>query len=78
LAEQHPAIFAALLGRALPNITQNENGDGGIELVYRSADDIEAALKARNLPLLQRVFKLPKRIDLEDPPTIDVTPEPQG
>lgn len=57
---------------------QNENGDGGIELVYRSADDIEAALKARNLPLLQRVFKLPKRIDLEDPPTIDVTPEPQG
>ena len=38
---------------------QNENGDGGIELVYRSADDIEAALKARNLPLLQRVFKLP-------------------
>ena len=78
MAEQHPAIFAALLGRALPNIMQNENGDGGIELVYRSADDIEAALKARNLPLLQRVFKLPKRIDLEDPPTIDVTPEPQG
>jgi hypothetical protein len=35
LAEQHPAIFAALLGRALPNIMQHESGDDGIEVVYR-------------------------------------------
>ena len=53
LAEQHPAIFAALLGRALPNIMQHESGDDGIEVVYRSAEDIEAALKARNLPPLK-------------------------
>jgi hypothetical protein len=76
LAEQHPSIFAALLGRALPNIMQHESGDGGIEVVYRSAEDIEAALKARNLPPLKHVFQLPKRIDLNNPPTIDVTPEP--
>jgi hypothetical protein len=45
--------------------------------VYRSAEDIEAALKARNLPPLRNVFQLPKRI-LNNPPTIDVTPEQQG
>ena len=40
--------------------------------------EIEAALKARNLPPLKHVFQLPKRIDLNNPPTIDVTPEQQG
>jgi hypothetical protein len=74
LAENHPAIFAALLGRAMPLIMQRDDDDGGIEVVYRTADEIEAAMQANNLPMLERVFKLPKRIDLENPPTIDVTP----
>ena len=33
--------------------------DGGIEVVYRTADEIEAAMLANNLPMLERVFKLP-------------------
>ena len=53
MAEFHPTLFVALLGRALPNIMQHESGDDGIEVVYRSAEDIEAALKARNLPPLK-------------------------
>jgi hypothetical protein len=74
LAEHHPAIFATLLGRAMPLIMQHEGCDGGIEVVYRTADEIEKALRSNNLPMLERAFKLPKRIDLENPPTIDVTP----
>jgi hypothetical protein len=74
LAEHHPAIFASLLGRAMPLIMQHEGGDGGIEVVYRTPEEIENALRSQNLPMLERVFKLPKRIDLENPPTIDVTP----
>ena len=74
LAEHHPAIFASLLGRAMPLIMQHEGGDGGIEVVYRTPEEIETALRSQNLPMLERVFELPKRIDLENPPTIDVTP----
>jgi hypothetical protein len=73
LAEHHPAIFASLLGKALPMILQNEDGSN-IEVVYENPDDIERSFVVDNLPVLERVFKLPKRIDLEDPPTIDVTP----
>jgi hypothetical protein len=68
LAEHHPAIFASLLGRAMPLIMQHEGGDGGIEVVYRTPEEIETALRSQNLPMLERV------IDLENPPTIDVTP----
>jgi len=62
------------LGRALPQIIQHED-QGGIEVVYHSAEEIAAELKKRGLPPLKDVFELPKRIDLENPPTIDVTPE---
>jgi hypothetical protein len=49
-----------------------------IELAYRSAEEIEEAIKAQNMPVLQRVFKLPPRIDLQDPPLMDVTPAVAG
>ncbi len=74
LAEEHPAIFASLFGRALPQIIQHED-QGGDEVVYHSAEEVEAELKRRGLPPLQDVFKLPKRIDLCNPPTIEVTPD---
>jgi hypothetical protein len=64
-----------LLGRALPQIMPHETGDDPIEAMIRSAEDIEAVFRARHIPMLQEgVFKLPKRIDLENPPIIDVTP----
>ena len=54
---------------------QHETGEDPIEAMIRSAEDIEAVFKARRIPMLQEsVFKLPKRIDLKDPPLIDVTP----
>jgi hypothetical protein len=74
LAEQRPELFVVLMGRALPTIMQHEGGDGGVELVYRTPEEIEEAIRAQNMPMLQRVFKLPPRIDLKDPPVIDVTP----
>jgi len=75
LAEHHPALFISLLGRALPQIMPHETGDDPIEAMIRSAEDIEAVFRARHIPMLQEgVFKLPKRIDLENPPIIDVTP----
>jgi hypothetical protein len=75
LAEHHPALFVSLLGRALPQIMPHETGDDPIEAMIRSAEDIEAVFRARHIPMLQEgVFKLPKRIDLENPPIIDVTP----
>jgi hypothetical protein len=76
LAEHHPAIFVSLLGRALPQIMQHEQGADPIEAMIRTAEDIEAVFKARHIPLLltEGVFKLPKRIDLRNPPVIDVTP----
>ncbi len=74
LAEEHPAIFCSLLGRALPQIIQHED-QGGIEVVYHSAEEIAAEFKKRGLPPLKDVFELPKRIDLHDPPSIDVTPD---
>ncbi len=74
LAEEHPAIFCSLLGRALPQIIQHED-QGAIDMVYNSAEEIAAALKARGLPPLKDVFEVPERIDLENPPTIDVTPD---
>jgi hypothetical protein len=77
LAEHHPAIFASLLGRAMPQIMQHETGEDPIEPMIRTAEDIEAFFKARNMPPLQQAFQLPKRIDLENPPTIDVTPTKQ-
>jgi hypothetical protein len=43
--------------------------------MIRTAEDIEAVFGARHIPMLQEgLFKLPKRIDLENPPIIDVTP----
>ena len=78
LAEYHPAIFAALLGRAMPQIMQHEHGEDPFEAMIRTADDIEAFFRARNMPMLQQAFQLPKRIDLENPPTIDVTSEQPG
>ena len=72
LAEDHPAIFCALLGRVLTYIMRHEGS--GAETVYRSAEEIETAFRERGLPPLQKVFQLPKRIDLNDPPTTDVTP----
>jgi hypothetical protein len=80
LAEDHPAIFSALLGRVLPYIMQHE-GSTAIEPVYRSAEDIEAALRELGLPPLEQTFQLPKRIDLYNPPdddVIDVTPNEQA
>jgi hypothetical protein len=56
----------------MPQIMQQEPGGDVFEAM--SAEDIDAVLKARNLPPLQQIFRLPKRIDLEDPPAIDVTP----
>jgi hypothetical protein len=73
LAVEHPAIFCSLLGRALPEIIRHD--DQGAIGAYHSAEDIAAALEERGLPPLQEVFELPKRIDLYNPPTIDVTPE---
>jgi hypothetical protein len=80
LAEDHPAIFSALLGRVLPYIMQHEGSSGAIEPVYRSAEDIEAALRELGLPPLAQAFQLPKRIDLHNPPddVIDVTPNEQA
>jgi hypothetical protein len=75
LAEKYPSLYVALLGRALPHIMRHEGGDGAIEVVCRSAEDIEKALRERGLPPLQKTFQLPKRIDLDDDSqTIDVTP----
>ncbi len=74
LAEEHPAVFCSLLGRALPQIVQHED-QGAIDIVYNSAEEIAAELKKRGLPPLKDVFELPKRIDLYNPPTIDVAPD---
>jgi hypothetical protein len=76
LAENHPAIFVSLLGRALPQIMQHEQGEDPIEALIRSAEDIDAVFRARHIPplLTEGVYKLPKRIDLKNPPVIDVTP----
>ncbi len=74
LAEYHPAIFASLLGRAMPQIMQQE-GEDIFDATYATAEEIAAELKKRGLPPLQDVFKLPKRIDLCNPPTIEATPE---
>ena len=74
LAEHHPAIFASLLGRAMPQLMQHELGDDPFEAMVRTAEDIEALFKARNMPMLQQAFQLLKRIDLSNPPTIDVAP----
>ena len=49
--------------------------------MYRSAEDIEAALRELGLPPLEQAFQLPKRIDLYNPPdddVIDVTPNEQA
>jgi hypothetical protein len=73
LAEHHPTLFVNLLGKAMPVILQNEDGSN-VELVIESPDDIERSFVMDNLPMLQQVFKLPKQIDLDNPPTIDVTP----
>jgi len=81
LAEDHPSIFSGLLGRVLPYIMQHEGSSGAIEPVYRSAEDIEAALRELGLPPLEQTFQLPKRIDLYNPPdddVIDVTPNEQA
>jgi hypothetical protein len=59
LATEHPAIFAALLGRAMPQIMRHEEGEGAFEAMYRTAEEIEAAIKSRNLPPLKMVFQLP-------------------
>lgn len=67
LAEHYPNIYAALLGRALPHILRHKGGDGAIEVVCRSAEEIEMALRENNLPPLQEVFQLPRRIDLDNP-----------
>jgi hypothetical protein len=55
----------------MPQIMQHEHGEDPC----RTAEDIEAFFRARNMPTLQQAFQLPKRIDLENPPTIDGTPE---
>ena len=75
LAENHPAIFVTLFGRALPQIMQPEGGER-MEAIIRTAEDIEAIFRARHIPMLTEagMYKLPKRIDLQDPPVIDVTP----
>ncbi len=41
LAEEYPAIFCSLLGRALPQIIQHED-QGAIDIVYISAEEIAA------------------------------------
>jgi hypothetical protein len=71
LAEDHPAIFSALLGRVLTYIMQQE-GSSGEEMMSRS-EDVETAFGDRGLPPLQKVSQVPKRIELNDPPTIDTT-----
>jgi hypothetical protein len=38
LAEHHPAIFASLLGRAMPQIMQHETSEDPIEGMIRTAD----------------------------------------
>ena len=76
MAEHHPALFVSLIGRAMPQIMQHETGEDPVEAMLRTAEDIEAFFKARNMPTLQQAFQLLKRIDLKNPPTIDVTPEP--
>jgi len=60
------------LGRALPNIMKHE-GDAtvGRKMVYSSAEEIEKTFREHNLPPLQKVFQLPQRIDLNDPPPIE-------
>ena len=79
IAEFHPSLYIALIGRALPQLMQHDGGDGAIELVFRSAEDIEESFRANHLPPLQKVFQLPKRIDLnDDSQTIDVTPEAES
>jgi hypothetical protein len=57
LAEHRPNIYVALLGRAGPNTLRHESGDGGIEVGYRSAEEIEKALRKNNLPPLQKAFQ---------------------
>jgi hypothetical protein len=75
LAERHPASFAALLGRAMPQIMQQHAQGADAFEAMLTAEEIDAFLSARNMPTLQQAFQLPKRIDLKNPPTIDVTPE---
>jgi hypothetical protein len=53
LAEYRPEIYAALLGRVLPSIMQQEGG-GATEVV--SAADIEKDFRERGLPPLQKTF----------------------
>ena len=74
LAENHPSIYVALLGRALPQLMENEEGDGALQLVYRTAEDVEK-FRERGLPPPATLLKLPPRIDLDNLPTIDETPE---
>jgi hypothetical protein len=77
LAEEHPALYVALIGRALPQLMDSGQPAGAMQLVYRSAADIAKEFKERGLPPLQKIFQLPKRIDLNNPQTIDMTPEKQ-
>jgi hypothetical protein len=74
LAEHHRRLRVAT--RGAPQIMQHEQGADPIEAMIRTAEDIEAVFKARHIPplLTEGVFKLPKRIDLRNPPVIDVTP----
>ena len=53
LAEYRPEIYAALLGRVLPSIMQQEGG-GATEVV--SVADIEKAFRERGLPPFQKTF----------------------
>jgi hypothetical protein len=75
LAEHHPALFVSLIGRALPQ-RQPTGADDPIEAMIRTAEDIEALFRSRHIPplLTEGVYNLPKRIDLRNPPVIDVTP----
>jgi hypothetical protein len=75
LAENHPSVYAALLGRALPQLMEDDEGNSGaMQLVYRTAEDVERLFREHGLPAPDKFLQLPKRIDLDNLEAIDVTP----
>src|SRR5690242_2267033 len=55
LAEEHPALYVALIGRALPQLMDSGQPAGAMQLVYRSAEDIAKEFKERGLPEPNRI-----------------------